>query len=119
MRQKREELGVPNPAGNRWRPEHVALLGTLPDEEVARTVGRSFTAVTQKRIKLGIANPFDGAGGTGCERRNRPRLIGRVPFVDGVTRDVHENPDGREWVTGYESETFSGGGRPSRRRSGR
>ena len=60
VRQKREELGIPNPAGNRWRDEDIALLGTLPDREVARLLGRSLQSVTQKRIKLGIANPFDG-----------------------------------------------------------
>jgi hypothetical protein len=59
VRQKREELGLPNPAGNRWAPGAIALLGTLPDQEVARLLGRSIQSVTQKRIKLGIANPFD------------------------------------------------------------
>jgi hypothetical protein len=29
VRQKREELAIPNPAGNRWRDDKVALLGTL------------------------------------------------------------------------------------------
>jgi hypothetical protein len=60
VRQKREELGIPNPAGNRWRPEDIALLGTLPDAEVARQLGRAIQSVTQKRIKLGIANRFGG-----------------------------------------------------------
>jgi hypothetical protein len=59
VRQKREELGIPNLAANRWRYE-VALLGTLPDREVARRLGRSLQSVTQKRIKLGIANSFEG-----------------------------------------------------------
>jgi hypothetical protein len=54
VRQKREELGIPNPAGSRWAAEEIALLGTLPDEELGRTVGRSRSAVTQKRIDLGI-----------------------------------------------------------------
>jgi hypothetical protein len=62
VRQKREELGIPNPADNRWRDDEVALLGKLPDREVARRLGRSVQSVTQKRIKLGIDNPFDGAG---------------------------------------------------------
>jgi hypothetical protein len=53
-------LGLRNPVGNRWRPEEIALLGTLPDQEVARLLGRSLQSVTQKRIKLGVANPFDG-----------------------------------------------------------
>jgi hypothetical protein len=60
VRQKRQELGVPNAAGNRWRPDEVAPLGTLPDAEVAWRLGRSLHSVTQKSIKLGIINPFDG-----------------------------------------------------------
>ncbi len=56
VRQKREKLGIPNPAGNRWRQDEAALLGTLPDREVARRPGRSLQSVTQKRIKLGITN---------------------------------------------------------------
>ena len=63
VRQKREELGIPNPAGNRWTAEGIALLGTLPDREVARRLGRSLQSVTQKRIKLAIPNPFDGRRG--------------------------------------------------------
>jgi hypothetical protein len=35
-------------------------MGTLPDREVARRLGRSLQLVTQKHIKLGGANPFDG-----------------------------------------------------------
>jgi hypothetical protein len=63
VRQKREELGIPNPAGNRWRAEEVALLGTRPDREVARRLDRPLRSVTQKRCKLGIPNPFDGRKG--------------------------------------------------------
>jgi hypothetical protein len=55
----RERLGIPNPTGHRWTAEGVALLGTLPDREVARRLGRSLSSVTQKRCKLGIGNPFD------------------------------------------------------------
>jgi hypothetical protein len=60
VRQKREELGVPNPAGNRWTAAGIASLGTLPDREVARRLGRPLHSITQKRVKLGIANPSDG-----------------------------------------------------------
>jgi hypothetical protein len=63
VRQKREELGIPNPAANTWTAEDIALLGTLPDEAVAARLGRSRTAVTQKRCQLGIPNP--------CDRRRR------------------------------------------------
>jgi hypothetical protein len=61
VRQKREELGLPNPAGNRWAAEEIALLRTLPDEEAGRKLGRSRSAVTQKRIDLGI--PWRATGG--------------------------------------------------------
>jgi hypothetical protein len=42
-----------------WSPRKVALLGRLPDEDVAAKVGRSPDAVRQKREKQGIPNPQD------------------------------------------------------------
>jgi hypothetical protein len=39
---------------------------------------------------------------------SEPRVVGRVPFVDGATRDVYEGPHGRQWVTGYASERVYG-----------
>jgi hypothetical protein len=60
VRQRRELLGIPNPADNRWRAEDIALLGTLPDREVAGQLGRPLHSVTQKRIKPHILNRFDG-----------------------------------------------------------
>ena len=41
----------------RWTAAHLALLGDLPDDEVARRTGRSWNAVRQKREALGIPNP--------------------------------------------------------------
>jgi hypothetical protein len=38
----------------------------------------------------------------------RLRRVGRVPFVDGVTRVVYEDSDGRQWVTGYDGERVQG-----------
>jgi hypothetical protein len=58
VRQKREELGIPNPAGNRWAAEHIALLGTMPDREVARRLGRSLSSVGVR--------PANGGGGGPC-----------------------------------------------------
>jgi hypothetical protein len=46
--------------GPRWTPEDIALLGNVPDGEVARRTRRSVNAVRQKRILLGIPNRFDG-----------------------------------------------------------
>jgi transposase-like protein len=54
----------PPPARHRWsedgwKPEEVALLGTMPDEELARQLGRSVGAVGLKRRREGIPNPRD------------------------------------------------------------
>ena len=48
----------------RWKPEEIALVGTMPDEEVAGKVGRSVKAVTVARLKRGIPAAVD--------RRRRP-----------------------------------------------
>ena len=32
------------------------------------------------------------------------RVVDRGPFVDGATRDVYEDADGRQWVIGYDGE---------------
>jgi hypothetical protein len=42
-----------------WSPRELALLGKLPDEEVAAKVGRTHNAVRIKREKLNIPNPRD------------------------------------------------------------
>jgi hypothetical protein len=36
------------------------------------------------------------------------RIIGCVPFVDGVKRDVYEDPDCRQWVIEYDGERVYG-----------
>jgi hypothetical protein len=36
------------------------------------------------------------------------RIIGRVTFVDGVTRDVYEDADGQQWVIGYDGDRVYG-----------
>ena len=56
MRAKR---GIPNPSGNGWTAEELALLGTAPDAEVAARIGRSEEAVTLKRCKLRIPTARD------------------------------------------------------------
>jgi hypothetical protein len=45
--------------GASWTRRELALLGKLPDEEVAARVGRTPNAVRIKREKLGIPNPVD------------------------------------------------------------
>jgi hypothetical protein len=45
--------------GPLWAAGEIALLGTVPDREVARRTGRSVDGVRRKRMKLGIANRYD------------------------------------------------------------
>ena len=40
-----------------WTKGELALLGTKPDEEVAKLTGRTFGTVWQKRRALGISQP--------------------------------------------------------------
>ena len=37
--------------------EEIALLGTMPDEELARKLGRSVNAILSQRAASGIPNP--------------------------------------------------------------
>jgi hypothetical protein len=39
---------------------------------------------------------------------NDSRVVGRILFVDGVTRGVYEGYDGRQWVAGYDGECVYG-----------
>jgi hypothetical protein len=36
------------------------------------------------------------------------RIVGRVLFLDGVTREVYEDFEGRQWVIGYCGERVCG-----------
>jgi hypothetical protein len=42
-----------------WTAEQIALLGTLPDEDVAARIGNTVKAVGLKRCRLGIATAVD------------------------------------------------------------
>jgi hypothetical protein len=57
--QTRRARGCPPPnrwAEEGWKPDEVALLGTMPDDELARRLGCSISAVSQKRRREGIPN---------------------------------------------------------------
>ena len=45
--------------GKRWTAAERALLGTLPDEDLAGKLGRAANAVRIKRTRLGIASACD------------------------------------------------------------
>jgi hypothetical protein len=42
-----------------WTEEEIALQGQMPDDEVAKRLGRSVASVAKKRCKLGISTAFD------------------------------------------------------------
>jgi hypothetical protein len=44
----------PPAAGHPWEPEEDALLGTMPDDEVAQRTGRTLDAVKCRRVKLDV-----------------------------------------------------------------
>jgi hypothetical protein len=64
-----------------WPAEHLALLGKMPDAEVAARTGRRENAVRVKRYKLGIPNP-SGPGWTAEELD----LLGTAPDAEVATR---------------------------------
>lgn len=69
-----------------WSEADVALLGQLPDEEVARRLGRSANAVRLKREKLGIVRAKGGRW-----RDDELALLGTVPDQE-VARRLERSP---------------------------
>jgi hypothetical protein len=64
-RQNARELDLgqflqPGYHGPWWTAEEIALLGCMPDDEVARRTSRTVNAVRQKREKLGRSKPGKG-----------------------------------------------------------
>jgi hypothetical protein len=54
---RRRAAGIdraPNPMKTKWSPEHLDLLGTIPDKALAKLVGCNFMTVWRKRRELGI-----------------------------------------------------------------
>jgi hypothetical protein len=49
----------PRPGGRIWSEEHLALLGALPDAEVAARIGRTETAVRVRRARLTLPTALD------------------------------------------------------------
>lgn len=39
---------------NKWKPEEIAVLGTMPDRDAARLMGRTYRATNAQRCLLGI-----------------------------------------------------------------
>ena len=58
---QRRSLPVPRPVAPAWTKQEEALLGTQPDEAIARRLTRTFDAVRYRRSQLGIPI-FGGIG---------------------------------------------------------
>jgi hypothetical protein len=55
VRTRRIAHGLKDPsARERWKPEEIALLGTSPDDIIARQLNRTFSSVRSKRKDLKI-----------------------------------------------------------------
>jgi hypothetical protein len=61
-------------SANGWTAEQLALLGTMPDEDLARKTGRTTGAVRHRRTELGIPSPT-GWAWTDAQLA----LLGKVP----------------------------------------
>jgi hypothetical protein len=64
-----------------WPEEHLALLGTMPDSELARQLGKTENAVRIQRERRGIPNP-SGHGWTEGELA----LLGILPDAEVARR---------------------------------
>jgi hypothetical protein len=79
--------------GPRWTPKQLALLGTMPDDEVAKRVRRTSNAVRVMRGRLGIA-PFGDRHWTSeqlallgmASDKEIASRIGRTPIAVTVKR---------------------------------
>jgi hypothetical protein len=73
IRRRRAEGSAPELAtGRAWSPEHKALLGTMPDEEVASRTGHPLRSVKTVRLRLRIPR-FQN------EARTNGRPTGQAP----------------------------------------
>jgi hypothetical protein len=60
---RRERHYPPPPHPRAWKPEQLALLGTMPDEELASLIGETANGVRLKRERLGIRRVRKRFGG--------------------------------------------------------
>jgi hypothetical protein len=87
----RIKLGRPyfNPKYVAWLPEHDALLGKLPDREVARRSGHNFLATRKRRLDRGLRDPSVRPDWSPAE----DRLLGTAPDAEIALR-VHRTLSG-------------------------
>jgi hypothetical protein len=56
----------------------------------------------------GSTGPPEGRPTNQQRSRHGDRVVGRAPFLDGATREVYEDKDGRQREVGYGGERVSG-----------
>src|SRR5262249_3579300 len=61
-----------------WTAEQLALLGTIPDEELAAKIGRTPNAIRLKRERMGIPNP----AGRDVWKAEELALLGTLPDLE-------------------------------------
>jgi len=85
VRVKRQALGIPfhNPRYEIWRPEELALLGTMPDEEVASRTGHSVPSVRRARDRRHILSAQRAAPDWRPEEES---LLGTAPDAEIAAR---------------------------------
>jgi hypothetical protein len=81
---------------DRWSEEELALLGTMPDEQLAERIARTALAVSLKRRKLGIG-PYRPPGCAGPRwTEEELALLGTAPDKE-IARRI-----GRTWFSVYQ-----------------
>jgi Uma2 family endonuclease len=93
VKRKRQLLGIspfsPPPhdlsRGFPWAPEDLALLGKMPDHQVATTIGTSPTSVCRKRLQLKIP-PFAPSPPVIAWTEEMIEPMGRVPDIQVAQR---------------------------------
>jgi len=86
---KRQTLGIPasRPAKSiNWTPDVIALLGKIPDGEVARIYGMNILSVHKKRVALGIRCYARKSKTWHYWTKKEIALLGKMPDTDVALR---------------------------------
>jgi hypothetical protein len=113
-------LGPPRAAFHRWledRFERAAVSHTSARIAIPPICSGHIDRVIRRHSRCHELWPDLRCRRTSCHPRlaNLYRnevtdsgIVGRVLFVDGVTRDVYEDAEGRQWAIGYDGECVYG-----------
>src|SRR5262249_4968231 len=104
----------PPAAGPAWSAEEEALLGTMPDEEVARRTGRTLVAVQGRRYTLRIEKYGRRGRGLATGRPGPSGGSGRgwAPRRRGTGGGGSERPPGHPAASAGAAARLTGSARP-------